>query len=91
MNRARYSSSVRYQLVVRRFYAFYAIPGLSSSKLGFAVLALFYVIFAYRLRSSYADNARNIRGMSVIVLENFSAFAFIDDFPLMISKHTSNA
>ena len=54
----------------------------SASRKGLRSFALFIVICAYNLRSSYADNAQNMRGISVIVRENVAAIAFIDDFPL---------
>ena len=52
-------------------------------------IALFYV-FLRNFRSPYADNARNVRGISVIVCENVATIAFVDDFPLMISRHMTH-
>ena len=42
------------------------------------------------LRSSYADNARSVRGISVFVRENVAAIAFIDRFPLTIRRHMAH-
>ena len=61
----------------------------SASRKSLRSIALFYVFFAY-LRSPYADNARNVRGISVIVCENVAAIAFVDDFPLTIGRHMTH-
>ena len=72
----------------------YAIPGFEQLKTQLrvkvcAVLRCF-MYFLRSLRSPYADNARNVRGISVIVCENVAAIAFVDDFPLMISRHMTH-
>ena len=69
----------------------YAIPGFEQLKTRLrvkvcAVLRCF-TYFLRSLRSPYAGNARNVRGISVIVCENVAAIAFVDDFPLTISRH----
>ena len=61
----------------------------SASRKSLRSIALFYV-FLRSLRSPYADNARNVRGISVIVCENVAAIAFVDDFPLTISRHMTH-
>ena len=72
----------------------YAIPGFEQLKTRLrvkvcAVLRCF-TYFLRSLRSPYADNARNVRGISVIVCENVAAIAFVDDFPLTISRHVTH-
>ena len=72
----------------------YAIPGFEQLKTRLrvkvcAVLRCF-TYFLRSLRSPYADNARNVRGISVIVCENVAAIAFVDDFPLTISRHMTH-
>ena len=72
----------------------YAIPGFEQLKTRLrvnvcAVLRCF-TFFLRSLRSPYADNSRNVRGLSVIVCENVAAIAFVDDFPLTISRHVTH-
>ena len=72
----------------------YAIPGFEQLKTRLrvkvcAVLRCF-TYFMRSLRSPYADNARNVRGISVIVCENVAAIVFVDDFPLTISRHMTH-
>ena len=72
----------------------YAIPGFEQLKTRLrvkvcAVLRCF-TYFLRSLRSPYVDNARNVRGISVIVCENVAAIAFVDDFPLTISRHMTH-
>ena len=72
----------------------YAIPGFEQLKTRLrvkvcAVLRCF-TYFLRSLRSPCADNSRNVRGLSVIVCENVAAIAFIDDFPLTISRHVTH-
>ena len=72
----------------------YAIPGFEQLKTRLrvkvcAVLRCF-TYFLRSLRTSYADNARNVRGISVIVCKNVAAIAFVDDFPLTISRHMTH-
>ena len=72
----------------------YAIPGFEQLKTRLrvkvcAVLRCF-TYFLRSLRSTYVDNARNVRGISVIVCENVAAIAFVDDFPLTISRHMTH-
>ena len=72
----------------------YAIPGFEQLKTRLrvkvcAVLRCF-TYFLRSLRSPYADNAWNVRGISVIVCENVAAKAFVDDFPLTISRHMTH-
>ena len=74
--------------------ALYAIPGFEQLKTRLrvkvcAVLRCF-TYFLRSLRSPYADNARNVRGISLIVCENVAAIAFVDDFPLTISRHMTH-
>ena len=61
----------------------------SASLKSLRSITLFYV-FLHSLRSPYADNARNVRGISVIVCEKFAAIAFVHDFPLTISRHMTH-
>ena len=72
----------------------YAIPDFEQLKTRLRVKVCAVLrCFTYFLRSSrspYADNARNVRGISVIVCENVAAIAFVDDFPLTISRHMTH-
>ena len=61
----------------------------SASRKSCAVLRCF-TYFLRSLCSPYADNARNVRGISVTVCENVAAIAFVDDFPLTISRHMTH-
>ena len=72
----------------------YAIPGFEQRKTRLrgkvcTVLRCF-TYFLRSLRSPYADNARNVRGILVIVRENVAAIALVDDFPLTISRHMTH-
>ena len=72
----------------------YAIPGFEQLKTRLrvkvcAVLRCFTYLLR-SLRSPYEDNARNVRGISVIVCEHVAAIAFVDDFPLTISRHMTH-
>ena len=72
----------------------YAIPGFEQLKTRLRVKVCAelrcFTYFLCSLRSPYADNARNVRGISVIVCENVAAIAFVDDFPLTISRHMTH-
>ena len=72
----------------------YAIPGFEQLKtrLRVKVCAVLhcFTYFLRSLRSPYADHARNVRGIYVIVCENVAAIAFVDDFPLTISRHMTH-
>ena len=60
----------------------YAIPGFEQLKtrLRVKVCAVLhcFTYFLRSLRSPYADNARNVRGISVIVCENVAAIVFVE-------------
>ena len=66
----------------------YAIPGFEQLKTRRSLRCFTY--FLRSLRSPYTDNARNEHGISVIVCENVAAIAFVDDFPLRISRHMTH-
>ena len=72
----------------------YAIPGFEQLKTRLRVkvctVLRCFTYFLRSLRSPYADNARNVRGISVIICENVAAIAFVDDFPLTISRHMTH-
>ena len=72
----------------------YAIPGFEQLKTRLRVkvctVLRCFTYFLRSLRSPYADNAQNVRGISVIVCENVAAIAFVDDFPLTISRHMTH-